>query len=114
MAIPVFELTPLTKGAAAERRVVVKTVEMNRQTFYTLIAGLAPAIFVTMAFWPFLGSRALPALFVVEAAAVWLVRGRSGSGLRLNRMVTLRDTTKSGSSMSAAKSWTLSPRTGCT
>ena len=50
MAIPVFELTPLTKGAAAERRVVVKTVEMNRQTFYTLIAGLAPAIFVTMAF----------------------------------------------------------------
>ena len=44
MAIPVFELTPLTRGAASERRVVVKTVEMNRQTFFTLLAGIAPAV----------------------------------------------------------------------
>lgn len=95
MAIPVFELTPLTRGAASERRVVVKTVEMNRQTFFTLLAGIAPAVVITSLFWPFLGIPSLAVFALVEAAAVWLVRGRSSKGLRLNRMVAMRDVAKS-------------------
>ena len=95
MALPVFELTPLTRGAAAERRVVIKTVEMNRQTFFTLLLASPFAISVSTLAWPFFGTLSLLALALVEAAAVWLVRGRSTRGLRLNRMVTLRDASKS-------------------
>ena len=58
-------------------------------------SGIAPAVVITSLFWPFLGIPSLAVFALVEAAAVWLVRGRSSKGLRLNRMVAMRDVAKS-------------------
>lgn len=77
----VYDLTPLTRGAASQRRVVIKTFEMRYQRFIVLSAALVPAIAVTAILWPLAGSWALIAFAAVLAAAIWLFDSRSAKSM---------------------------------
>lgn len=87
----IFCLTPLTRGAASQRRVVIQGFDLPARTL--LIAGLAslPAIVVAVIAWSLVGVLGLLAVPIVEALAFWLIETRTRSGLRLRTYRALAD-----------------------
>ena len=87
----IFCLTPLTRGAASQRRVVIQGFDLPARAL--LIAGLAflPAIVVTLIAWALVGMLGLLAIPLVEGLAFWLIETRTRSGLRLRTYRALAD-----------------------
>ena len=90
----IFCLTPLTRGAASQRRVVVQGFDIPARGL--LIAGLAfvPAIIFTAIAWAFAGMLGLLVIPVTEVVAFWLIEARTRSGLRLRTYQALMDIRK--------------------
>ena len=109
MAGPViYDLTPLLRGAAAERRITVNTLDLNRRTVLVTLAALPVAVaayyvvrLTVTALAALFGSRYSGGMYlllvvpVVEAIAIALFRGRSRRGLRLTYWSTWTDRRKS-------------------
>lgn len=91
MSLPVFDLTPLTRGAAAERRAVIKGFEVKWQTLMVAAFAMLPALLVVGLLWGALGTAAIFAIPVVVGAALWLFNGRSGKGMKLRNWQSLRN-----------------------
>jgi hypothetical protein len=89
--VRVFCLTPLTRGAGSQRRVVVKGFDLPARAL--LIAGLAfpPAAIVAAIAWSIVGQMGIFAIPVVEGLAFWLIEARTRSGLRLRTYQALND-----------------------
>jgi hypothetical protein len=89
-----FCLTPLTRGAASQRRVVIQGFDLPARTL--LIAGLAflPAVVVTLIAWVIVGEVGLLAIPLVEGLAFWLIEARTRSGLKLRTYQALADKRK--------------------
>ena len=90
--IKVFSLTRLTKGATANRRVVISGFDLPLRGFMIFLATLPGALAVTALLWVlFAGEYALVTIPVVEAAVFWLIETRARSGLRLRTYQTILD-----------------------
>jgi hypothetical protein len=92
--VRIFCLTPLTRGAAGQRRVVIQGFDLPARAL--VIAGLAlvPAIVVTLVAWALVGEVALLAVPLVEGVAFWLIETRTRSGLRLRTYQAMADKRK--------------------
>lgn len=90
MSLPVFDLTPLTRGAASERRAVIKGFEVKWQTLMVAAAAMLPALIVTMMLWRLLDTAAIFAIPAVVGAALWLFNGRTNKGMNLKNWQSLR------------------------
>jgi len=89
--MPVFDLTPLTLGAKAQRRVVVKTFEMRWQVFVSALASLAAGLPLAMLLALAIGPAGLAAVPVCAVAAVWLFASQSSKGMQQTNFRTLAD-----------------------
>lgn len=89
-SIRVFDLTPLTRGAAASRRAVIKSFEVRWQVLLLAAGALVPGSIITMILWRWLESAALLAIPITIAAAYWLIEGRSRQGMQLRNWQTLQ------------------------
>jgi hypothetical protein len=88
----VFSLTRLTKGASANRRVVISGWDVPLRGFLVFLAALPVGLALTAIFWVlFAGEYALAVIPVVEIAVFWLVETRGRSGLRLRTYQTILD-----------------------
>ena len=94
MSAPVFDLTPLTRGAASERRIIIKTFDFNRLNFQVALMALPVAALVASISMIVLGKYAVFVFVAVEFGVFWLVRGRSRKGLHLTNLQRLRDKRK--------------------
>jgi hypothetical protein len=92
--VRIFCLTPLTRGAASQRRVVVHGFDLPARGL--LIAGLAfvPAVVVAVIAWMMVGELGFLAVPLVEVLAFWLIETRTRSGLRLRTYQALTDKQK--------------------
>lgn len=96
VVVRVYSLTPLTRSANLQRRVVIQGFDLPLRG--VTIAGFAalPAVLLTAIFWSLLGTYALFIFAMVEGLAFWLVETRSRSGLQLRqyqRFMDMRRTT---------------------
>ncbi len=91
----VYSLTPMTRSANLQRRVVIQGFDLPLRGL--TIGGLAliPAVPLTAIFWPFLGVYALFVLIAVEGAAFWMIETRTRTGLELRRYQRFVDMRKS-------------------
>lgn len=90
MSLPVFDLTPLIRGAASERRAVIKGFEVRWQTLVVGMSASIPALLVTLILWRPFGNLAVFAMPAVIGAALWLFIGRSNKGMNLKNWQSLR------------------------
>lgn len=95
----VFDLTPLTRGAAAQRRIVIKTFEMRSQVFVILVGTFALSLPVALILWPLVHSYGLIAFPTFAVAGLWLFDWRSSKGMRQSNWsrLKLRSLSQSGS-----------------
>ena len=88
----VFDLSPLTRRAASQRRVIVSGWDVPLRGFMIFLAALPGALAVTALLWVlFAGEYALVMIPLVEAAVFWLIETRARSGLRLRTYQTILD-----------------------
>jgi hypothetical protein len=88
----VFSLTRLTRGATANRRVVISGFDLPLRGFMIFLAALPGALGVAALLWVlFAGEYALVIIPVVEAAVFWLIETRARSGLRLRTYQAILD-----------------------
>lgn len=78
-----FDLTPLTRDVAENRRVVVQGWDLNRRVFILFLLGLAPAALLAAVTFPLLGQYTLVVFVCTYIPIFWLVLGRSGKGMEL-------------------------------
>ena len=87
-----FSLSPLTRRAASQRRVIVSGWDVPLRGFMIFLAALPVALAVTALLWVlFAGEYALAMIPVVEIAVFWLIETRTRSGLRLRTYQTILD-----------------------
>ncbi len=87
-----FSLSPLTRRAASQRRVIVSGWDVPFRGFMIFLAALPVALAVTALLWVlFAGEYALAMIPVVEIAVFWLIETRTRSGLRLRTYQTILD-----------------------
>ena len=91
----VYDLTNLTRGAGAQRRVVIQSFDVPLQSFVLVICGAVAALPFVALLFPLLGFFALFGIGMFELAVFWLFRWRSRSGLRLKNYQTLLDRRRS-------------------
>ena len=89
--LKVYDLTPLTRGAAAERRAILSGVEFKVRDLIVAGVGAVLGLFLTLLLWPVLKSSAIVSLLVTIPAALWLVEGRSGRGMQLKNWQSLKN-----------------------
>lgn len=87
----IYLLTPLTRNANQDRRIVVKGFDLNRRHFFLFMAGFVPISLVTAAFWNLLGQYSLFLWVIMYAILFWLVETRTENGLQLRRYQALLD-----------------------
>jgi hypothetical protein len=87
----VYSLTPLTRSANLQRRVVIQGFDVPLRGL--TVAGLAaiPGLILTAVVWSLVGSYAILAFALVEGAAFWLVESRTRSGLQLRQYQRFMD-----------------------
>lgn len=86
----VYDLTPLTRGAAVQRRVVIKTVEVRHQRLMVIFLAFIPAVILAAVAWQVVASWALLVFGAVQFLAVWLFDTRSRTGLGQSNARALR------------------------
>ena len=91
----VYSLTPMTRSVNLQRRVVIQGFDLPMRGLTIAGFALIPALPLTAMVWPFLGVYALFTLFIVEAAAFWMIETRTRSGLKLRRYQRFLDMRKS-------------------
>ena len=85
-------MSPLTRRAASQRRVIVSGWDVPLRGFMIFLAALPVALAVTALLWVlFAGEYALAMIPVVEIAVFWLIETRTRSGLRLRTYQTILD-----------------------
>lgn len=89
--LKVYDLTPLTRGAAAERRAILSGVEFKVRDLIVAGVGAVLGLFLTLLLWPVFKSSAIVSLLVTIPAALWLVEGRSGRGMQLKNWQSLKN-----------------------
>lgn len=94
MSGPVFDLTSLTRDAAEQRRIIIKTFDFNRLNFQVAALALPLAAIVAAMSMIVLGKYAVFVFVASEFGIFWLVRGRSRKGLHLTNLQRLRDKRK--------------------
>lgn len=95
----VYDLTPLLRGAAAERRTVIKTVDLPRKTLLVIVLSFPVGLVLLVLLRGLmriarLGDYTLYAVMIVPVTvltAVILFRHRSSTGLRQTHWRTIRD-----------------------
>lgn len=94
--ISLYLLTAYTgRESGSERTTVIGTVEMKWRTFWIAALALVPGGIITAIFYPFVNVWAFLWLFVVEAAAFFLIERRSREGLKLRTYQTMFDKKRS-------------------
>lgn len=93
----VFDLTPLTRGAAAERRAVIQGFEIRWQTLVVAALSAIPGLLLTVILWPWLDSMAILVIPATVGAALWLINGRASRGMQLRNWQSLSNKARSDS-----------------
>ncbi len=88
---PIFDLTPMTRGAAADRKTVVATVEMKTRHLVVLIASILPCMVLTAALWGILGQYVVLLWPIVIGTIFAFVEGRTRSGMQVSYWQALRN-----------------------
>lgn len=92
--LSLYTLTHLTRGASAQRRVVIQGFDLPMRGLMIFGIGLLPALLVTMIAWIALGEYALVAIPLVEGGIFWLIESRTRDGLHLRKYQALLDQRK--------------------
>lgn len=93
--VMVYSLTPLTRGASLQRRVVFAGFDVAARTLIVAGCALVPALVLTAILWvAFAGEYSLAVVPIVEAAAFWLVESRTRNGLHLRQYRAIYDRRK--------------------
>lgn len=87
----VYDLTPLTRGAAEQRRAVIQGFEVRWRPFLIGVIGLVPSFLLTALLWPWIGSFAILSGPILIGATIWLVEGRARRGQRLRNWASLKN-----------------------
>lgn len=87
----VYDLTPLTRGAAEQRRAVIQGFEVRWRPFLIGVIGLIPSFLLTALLWQWIGSFAILTGPILIGLAIWLVEGRARSGQRLRNWKSLKN-----------------------
>lgn len=93
----VFDLTPLTRGASAQRRVVIQGFDLPARGLMIVALASIPGLMAVAVAWTLIGRLGLFALPAVDIAALYLIETRTRSGLHLRTYQTLYDRRKSRS-----------------
>lgn len=87
----VYSLTPLTRSANLQRRVVIQGFDLPLRGV-TIAGGSAlPGILIAAIAWPLIGTYALFLVPLVVGGAFWLVESRARSGLQLRQYQRFMD-----------------------
>lgn len=95
MALPVFDLTPMTRGAASDRKTVVATFEVKTRHFVILVASMIPSMILVASFWGLIREYAILIWPLVTGAIFFFTEGRTKSGMQVRYWEALRNRTKS-------------------
>lgn len=87
----VYSLTPLTRNAKQDRRVVIKGFDMNRRHFTLFLIAQPAALFVTFMFWQLINEYALFVYPLVIGAFFWLFESRTAGGMHLKQYRAIWD-----------------------
>lgn len=87
----VYDLTPMTRRADVQRRIVVRGFEASKRK--TVIGGLgaSPGLILMGMLMGVLGAYAVILPVATAAVALWLFEVRSGQGMRLKHAEAIRD-----------------------
>lgn len=91
----VYNLTPLTRTANANRRVVIQGFDLPARGLLVAALAAIPGLIATVIAWTIVGQLGILMLPVVELLAFWLIEGRSRNGLQLRRYQTFYDRQRS-------------------
>lgn len=89
--LKVFDLTPLTRGAAEQRRAVISGIEFKWRHLVIVGVGSLVGLVFMLVFWRLLGSLAVLAVPLFAGIALWLLEGRSRRGMELRNWAHLKN-----------------------
>lgn len=100
-APPVFDLTPLTQQAKANRRSVVATFEVKQRHLVIFLLSLIPSMIVSAVLWRIVGVMAILTFPLVIGGALIFFEGRATGGMQLRYWETARNrqTSRAGTFM---------------
>jgi hypothetical protein len=85
-----FDLTPLTRDAEQQRRVVIQRVDVEVRRVKVMLWAAPFSLLIGGMTYPLLKVYALLPMVAVELAAIWLFIERSRKGMRLTNFQTQR------------------------
>lgn len=91
----VFDLTPMTRHADAERKIVIEGFEADKRRIFVAGAGAIPGMLLAGLLAGLLGALAIIPPIVTAVLAIWLFDSRSRKGLRLRHWDAFKDRRKS-------------------
>lgn len=89
--LKVYDLTPLTRGAAEQRRAVISGIEFKMRHLIVVGVGAIGGLFLMFLTWPLFESGSVLWVPLCGGVAMWLVEGTSRRGMQLKNWKNLRD-----------------------